>query len=334
MQWLGAVQAQDYLGALWAIGLRMSHATEAKVEQALADRSIVRTWPMRGTIHFVPAADVRWMLQLLTPRMLASSAARMRQAGLDEKVFSRSRNIFINALQGGNQLSRTAMYKLLEAAGISTNEQRGLYILHRLSAEGLLCFAARQGKQPAFALLDEWVPDAISLPYAEALAKLALRYFTSHGPATVQDFAWWTGLTVADAKNGVEMIKSDLRYEVIEDRTYWFKTLAPAGKDLSHIAYLLPNYDEYIVGYTDRSAVLDEEHTQRLDSRGNVLFSHTIVIDGQVIGAWKRVPLKKDAVVIETKYVAPLAKTQNRAVNIAAERYGAFLGLPIKMSNP
>src|SRR5207237_2162453 len=191
-----------YPGALWAVGLRTRDATEAAIEQAIAERTIVRTWPMRGTLHFVAPEDARWMLQLLTPRVVAANARRVyQQSNLDDATFARSKDLFVDALQGGKQLPRPSLYKVLEAAGISVAGQRGLFILQRLSSEGLICFAARQGKQPTFALLDEWVPISLSKTPArdQALAELALRYFTSHGPATVQDFAWWSGLPAADA---------------------------------------------------------------------------------------------------------------------------------------
>ena len=156
--WLGAMQAQDYLGALWAIGLRLPGAREATVEQALADRSIVRTWPMRGTLHFVAAADARWMLALLAPRTMAQAAGRFRQLGLDDDAFALSRDACIAALQGGRQLTRAALYQVVEAAHVSTAGQRGIHILWRLAHEQLICFGARAGKQQTFALLDEWAP--------------------------------------------------------------------------------------------------------------------------------------------------------------------------------
>jgi len=180
--WLGAVQAQDYLGALWAVGLRMRNAVEADIERALANRTIIRTWPMRGTLHFVAAADVRWMIELLTPRIVAGSARRLHQQfGLDEATFARGKELFARALQGGKQLTRNAMYKALEAGGISTDGQRGLHILGRLAHDGVICFGARVGKQQTFALLDELV--IAPTPFAKlkraetrAIAEAASRY--------------------------------------------------------------------------------------------------------------------------------------------------------------
>lgn len=182
--WMGAVQAQDYLGALWALGLRMKTASEQVIEQAIADRTVVRTWPMRGTLHFVAPEDVRWMLALLTPRVIAGRRARYRQLELDQKAFDRSGDVLTRALEGGRQLTRGALFKTLNSAGIATSGQRGIHILARLAQDGLLCFAAREGKQQTFALLEEWVPPARMLDRDEALAELAGRYFTSHGPAT------------------------------------------------------------------------------------------------------------------------------------------------------
>src|SRR5262245_43986279 len=157
--WLGAVQAQDYLGALWAIGLRMRNAVEADIERALADRTIIRTWPMRGTLHFVAAADIRWMLELLTPRIAANNSQLfLRYFDLDESAFARSKDLVARALQGGRQLTRNAMYKMLEAGGVSAASQHGRHILWRLAQDGLICFGPREGKRQTFVLLDEWAP--------------------------------------------------------------------------------------------------------------------------------------------------------------------------------
>src|SRR5262249_18116659 len=232
VSWLGAVQAQDYLGALWAVGLRMRNAIEADIERAIAEGTVIRTWPMRGTLHFVAAADVRWMLDLLTPRGVANNAQRLlRQVCLDESGFARSKELFARALQGGKRLTRNAIYKVLEADGVSAAGQRGLHILWRLAQDGFICFGARAGKQQTFALLDEWAPQQSRMSREEALAEIARRYFTSHGPATLQDFAWWSGLTTADASVGLEMAKRRLTPEVINGQNYWLASSMPAIKD-------------------------------------------------------------------------------------------------------
>jgi hypothetical protein len=321
--WLGAVQAQDYVGALWAVGLRTGKATEKDIERAIADKTIVRTWPMRGTLHFVAAADVRWMIDLLTPRVIAASAHRRQLLELDDRVFARSRTVCVRALEGGKQLRRDAMYKLLEAAHISTAGGRGLHILSRLALDGLLCFGAREGKQPTFALLNEWSPAARTMERDEALAELARRYFTSHGPATVQDFVWWSGLTTGDARAGLEMAKPHLAQEAVNGQTYWLAPSMPTARDESPTAYLLPAFDEYTVAYTDRSAVLDPLYA-KLVNTGNGIFSPIMVVDGQVVGAWKRA-LKKDTVVITPTPFTKLNKAATRALATAASRYGEFL---------
>jgi hypothetical protein len=329
--WLGAVQAQDYLGSLWAVGLRMRKAVEADIERALANRTIIRTWPMRGTLHFVAAADVRWMLELLTPRIVAGNARRLqRQFGLDEATFARSKDLFVRALEGGKQLTRNAMYEVLEADGISTASQRGLHILWRVAQDGLICFGAREGKQQTFALLDEWAPEAKRMERDEALAELAQRYFKSHGPATLQDFAWWSGLTTADAKAGLEMAKRSLAQEVSDGQTYWVASSMLAAKDPSPTAYLLPVYDEYTVAYKDRSAVLNPEYAKHANY-GHGIFNPTIVIDGQVVGTWKRT-IRKDGLVVTPSPFAKLKRAETRAFDEAASRYGKFLNASIGLA--
>ncbi len=327
--WLGAVQAQEYLSALWALGLRTRQATEASIEQALADKNVVRTWPMRGTIHFVEASDVRWMLALLTPRVVARGAQRFRELGLDESVVARSKAVFASALQGGKQLKRDEMYARLEQAGISTAGQRGYHLLWRSAQEGLICFAAREGKQHTFALLDEWVPASKALTREESLAEVARRYFTGHGPATLQDFVWWSGLTVADARAGLEMVGSQLARESIGEQTYWASLNAQAVADTSLPAFLLPSFDEYLVGYRDRSAVLDPAHAKQAVPGGGIL-SATVVVDGQVVGTWKRT-IKRDRIVLQVDPFSELGQAATHAVAAAVDRYSKFLGMPIEL---
>jgi hypothetical protein len=331
---LGAMQAQDYPGALWAVGLRSEGATEADVERAIAERTIVRTWPMRGTLHFVAVADVRWMLDLLTPRIIAGSAARTRQLELDNAIFTRSRKLFIRALQGGRILTREAMLDLLERGKISTAGQRGYHILWRLAQEGLLCFGTREGKQQTFALLDEWAPPAKAMEREEALAELARRYFTSHGPATLQDFAWWSGLKVSDGKAGLAMAASRLSRETMDGVDYWLppptSSFIPHSFTFPHL-HLLPAFDQYMLGYADRSAALDPLHSQKIVPGNNGMFMPTIVVRGRIVGTWKRA-FKRGGVSVEARPFAPLNNAESRAFAVAARRYGDFMGMPVEAS--
>ena len=322
--WLGAVQAQDYLGALWAVGLRTADATEQTIEQALAERTIVRTWPMRGTIHFVAAADVRWMLELLAPRVVRRTAARRAQLGLDETTIAASAEVIAGALQGGKQLPRNAIYQLLERANIATGFSRGLHILGRLAHDRLLCFGARAGKQPTFALLDEWAPGAKSLPRDEALATLSLRYFTGHGPATVQDFMWWSGLSTAEARAGLASVAARLGCERIGGQEYYFAQGLPATASPPD-ASLLPPFDEFLVGYRDRSAALDPRCKALVVPGGNGIFNPIVVIGGRVVGTWKRA-FKKDSVVLTFSPFTAFTESEADAVAAAAGRYARYVG--------
>lgn len=325
---MGAMQAQDYSGAKWAIGLRLPHATDADIEQAAADRTIVRTWPMRGTLHFVAAEDVRWMLELMTPRVIAGSKARQQMLELDDTVFARCKEVFFEALQGGKQRTRDEMYQILERAGISNTGQRGYHILWRTAQDGLICFAAHSGKQPTFALLEEWIPGAKGLERGEALAELAKRYFTGHGPATVHDFAWWSGLTVSDAHAGLASVGSQLVQEIVDGKTYWMspeaqEQTATLRKDAPCL-YLLPGFDEYLLGYKDRSAALDPAHASRVVPGNNGIFMPTIVHDGRIIGLWKRAITKRGVTVTAAPF-SPLGEAEERAFEETAQRYRQYL---------
>ena len=325
VQWLGAVQAQDYAAAKWAVGLRLSGASDDDIEQAYNKGLILRTHVMRPTWHFVSPADIRWLLALTAPRVKATISYYDRKLELDDATLTSSNAELVKALEGGKQLTRQELASVLKRTGIVTNDlQRLTHLMMHAELDGIICSGVRRSNQFTYALLDERVPQASTFDRDEALAELAKRYFTSHGPATLQDFIWWSGLTAADARNGLAMVASQLISEIIDGLTYWFAPSTPAAKDLSQTTYLLPNFDEYVVGYTDRSAVFDESHTSKLGARDNVLFNHIVVLDGQVVGTWKRT-VKKEEVTITPCFFTRLAEDKWRTFETAAEHYGVFL---------
>jgi hypothetical protein len=328
VRWLGAIQAQDYLQSLWAIGLRLKSARVVDIEQAILDGKIVRTWPMRGTLHFVPPEDAKWLLKLSASRTLAKDGRRLMQLGLDEAIMERCKELFYDALKGNKRLSRPDMMTLLEQAGISTENQRGYHILWYVSQTGLICLGPMQDKQQTFVLLDEWVPNSRELSREESLSELARRYFASHGPATVHDFAWWAGLTVTEARSGLEAAIPGLISEKIDGKEYWMTSDAPG-----HIAYdkssvhLLPGFDEYLLGYRDRGAVLAVEEAPKVVPGKNGVFLPTVVVGGRVVGTWKR-KLKKNSIDITLSPFTHLGDSEERAIE-AARSYSDFVGLPL-----
>jgi hypothetical protein len=318
---LGAVQAQDYLGSLWAIAQRCrAPATEATVEAAVAAREIVRGWPMRGTLHFTAAQDLGWMTRVLGAR-LARRTSRHRELGLDDAQFAACRAACERHLAGGVVMPRDEMYAMFARAGVPTEGQRGLHILGHLAMTGTLCFGPRAGKQFTFTLLDEWVPSPRSLDGDEALAEIALRYVAGHGPATVDDFAWWAGLNAGESKRAFAAAGTAL----VERAGYYTRAGAPEAGDASGPrVYLLPAWDEYTVGYRDRSAFF---HANDAAELGNGIFSPIVVVDGRVDGTWKRTR-GRTGVAIRCALMYPPARAIVRDLDAAAARYGAFLGTP------
>lgn len=324
--WFGAMQAQDYAAAKWAVGLRLPRATDATLEQAIADKSIIRTWALRGTLHLIAAEDIRWLLALVRHRLRLICGTHYRKLGLDETVLEKSREVMTLALAGGQQLTRPELKLALDRAGILTHDLRLNFLLGNAAFDGLICFGNRRGKEFTFTLLDEWAPGTNPLERDEALATLTSRYFTSHGPATLSDFVWWSGLTSTEAKEGLYLAKSVLVSETIQGQSYWMASGPPPLPNLPPMVQLLPSFDEYLVAYKDRTAALGTLKFNQIVSAGNGIFSPVVVVDGRVVGTWKRT-LKKETVSIETNLFFPLPDEQLQAVSRVGDRYRAYLGL-------
>jgi hypothetical protein len=287
---LGAVQAQDYPGALTSVALRTTGRRQADVEAALDAGEVVRSWPMRGTLHLVAARDLTWLLELLGARSLAGAAGRRERLGLTEADTERARVTAITVLDGGRGLRRDALLAAFADAGVDVTGQRGYHLLWVLAQTGILCLGPTDAGQQLFVRLDEWVPAGPVKERAEALGELALRYFTGHGPATVRDLARWAGLPLGHARAGLAMVRPDLAALEVEGVEY---LLAPETPDLlatvrdeARGVFLLPGFDEFLLGYGDRSAVLDPGFADRIVPGGNGMFRPTVVSDGRVVGTW------------------------------------------------
>lgn len=322
---LGAVQAQDYAAAKWAIAQRMRGAIDRDVEQAVTDGSIVRTHILRPTWHFVSPRDIRWMLALTVPRVNAAMAYHHRTLGLDVAAFRRSGRALTRALRGGKALTRIDLAKVLTRAGLDvTGEQRLVQMLMSAELDGIVCNGPRQGKQQTYALIEERLGAVASIERDEALARLSKIYFETRGPATAADFAWWGGLTMLDAKRAVEVVQSHLEQKSVGAKTYWFASSPSAKGSTSPHAWLLPNFDEYFVAYRDRSSGVQRLekagiHVTKMSVLGNV-----IVVDGQLVGTWKRTFAKK-AVLVKINLLTHLTRAEKNAVASAVERYREFL---------
>jgi hypothetical protein len=254
-----------------------------------------------------------------------------RRLELDSVTLKRSHKALTKALQGGRHLTREELSEALRRAGIAPAQgQRLAYIVMHAELGGLICSGPRRGKQFTYALLEERVPPAAARTRDEALAELARRFFASHGPATVRDFAKWSGLGSADAKRGLTAVKDQLQYETLNAEDYWFTSSIASARQTSPIAYLLSVFDEYLIGYHDRSLIASPEIAAKLFTMGAAL-TYVVVIDGQIVGSWRRT-FDKEAAIIEINPFRPLAKSEQRAVAIAAQRYGEFLNRVVKMA--
>ena len=330
--WLGAVQAQEYPAAKWGLALRMSGSqTDADIERACTEGRILRTHLLRPTWHFVTPADIRWMLDLTAPRVHQAMGSYNRKLGLDSAVLTRAAAVFERALEGGHYLTRAELGERLTRAGLAATGVPLALMTMYAELEGIICSGPRREQQLTYALLAERAPEARRLPRDEALSELTRRYFGSHGPATIRDFVWWSGLMTSDAKRGLQINKA--RQEEIDGRCYW--TLAGGRRRVTPVSagtlHLLPIYDEYLVAYRDRDAVPHTTSRIFAGPRGTVTFQHALVISGQIAGTWKTVK-SKDGVIVDVIALRRLTRSERSALEETAARYGEFLGMSASLS--
>jgi len=338
VRWMLALQGQELLGVKWSIGLRGA-GTEGDVDAAFEAGQIVRSWPMRGTLHVVAGEDLGWMLGLTTPAAIASSAQRRAALGLELADAERSREAVERVLAGRRVLSRAATLAAIQAAGVSTAGQRGYHLLWYLAQTGTIVLGSTEGREQTFALLDEWVPDQRRLGRDEALGELALRFFRSHGPATAPDLARWAGLTLRDVRTGIASCGDRLATFELDGVTYHLdpetETKAEADAEAATArrvrVHLLPGFDEYVLGYKDRSAVLAPEHSTAIVPGGNGVFRPTIVADGEVVGTWRQ-PSRRGQIVIEPALFTPQPRWFAKGLAAAVDAYGSFLERPVRLA--
>lgn len=343
VSWLGAVQAQDYAGAKWALALRTAGVSDADIDRGYDDGRILRTHLMRPTWHFVAPADIRWLLALTAPRVHAANAYAYRRFELDRPLLARCRTLFTRALRNGAHLTRPELAAALHAAGIEADGLRLSYIVMHAELEGVICSGPRQGKQFTYALLDARVPPAPAKATDDALGELARRYFTSHGPATVRDLAWWSGLTMREARRAVDLAGSALASETFDNHTFWrAASSSPAARRAARSSrssgsarssvYLLPNYDEYLIAYKDRDIVIPtaQPRPARVDT-GPELGYH-LIVDGRVAGSWRKV-MKTRSAAIEVRSYWPLTTNEQQALAIEAARFAAFANVEVTLAH-
>lgn len=332
--WMGAMQAQDYAMVKWAIGARLPGSTDEVIEKAIEKGEIIRTHLLRPTWHIVSADDIYWILELTAPQIKTATRTRHKTLGLTETVLKKTNGIIEKALQGGKHMTRNELKVLFEKAKIPTDDNNRLsHIMLSAELDGIVCSGATKQNKPTYALLSERVKKTKAYTREEALVKLASKYFISHGPATLQDFIWWSGLPVREAREALEMIKPELVAEKSGNETYWISNSFSALKSKKEPIYLIPAYDEFIISYKDRTASLPFQDQSKAVSN-NGIFRPIIIENGQVTGIWKR-SIKNDKVLIETEFFGTNNKSNHKILEKEALKYASFLGknMEIKPNN-
>lgn len=319
---LVAMQSQEYAMAKWAIGLRLPKVAEDDIEQAYNKGEILRTHAMRPTWHFVAPKDIRWLQQLTSPRVHAINAYTYRVQGLDAKTFKKCNDIMVKALEGNNHLTRDEIRDILEKKKIDGgNGIRMSAIMMQAELDGIICSGTMKGKQHSYALIDEWVPKTKAIRRDEALALFAERFFASRGPASAEDFAYWSGLTMKDCKTAAESLGKDFVRITIDGNEYYYKPITQPVPKQIQTTFLMPDYDEYGMSYKNRNAMFSKSKSPTAD----IVFNRMLIIEGKIEGTWRRT-IKGKEVKIETEWFAPLPKSKQGVFSKAVDKYCAFIG--------
>ena len=325
---MGAMQAQDYSMVKWAVGCRLGNITEKNVTDALNRGELIRTHLMRPTWHIVSSNDIYWMLDLTAPNIRSGMKGRHKDLELDKEFLQKTNRLITNALEGNNHQTRDELAELMKAEKITLDNNRFAHILMNAEMDQLICSGIERGKKQTYALLSERVPQKVTLTTEESLYQLALRYFNSHGPATLSDFQWWSGLKMPQAKDALALVKAELNSIIYDNEEYWLKHVPDSNNRNKNFVKLLPAYDEYLISYKNRSAVLNPEFNSKALSN-NGIFWPVIVVNGMAAGTWKRT-IKKNAVEITFDLFQKPGKDLVNDLQLAALDFGKFIGKDVK----
>ena len=317
---MGAMQAQDFAMSKWAVGVR-SGLGEAEVAREIEAGGIIRTHVLRPTWHLVDAADARWMLALTSPGVKRAYMGMSRKQGMDEKTLAGYNKKIELMLSKGEAMTRGEIMAALKFTREQANDFRPSIIMMHAEQEAVVCNGPMKGKEITYVLMDARVPIGEKVKRDEALARLAFTYFNSHGPATVADFSWWSGLGVTDARRGAEAAAGQLECATVDGLKWYYTDHGlPDKKKL----YFLPAFDEYLVSYKDREAAIALPH-QPLAFTRNGIFKPVIVDGGSVVGTWKR-DVSGKAVLMEASCFNALTSGKAEALRTQAKMFGRFLG--------
>jgi hypothetical protein len=323
VSWMGAMQAQDYAMSKWAIGIRLLKPAIQKIEASIDKGEILRIHILRPTWHFVSADDIHWMLALSAPKILSSMKSRHKAMELSEATLRQTNSLIEKALAKNKSLTRDELVEEIHKAKIKTDNNRLSHILFCAELEGIMCSGPSKENKQTYALISERAPKKKNLNRDESLAELTKRYFTSHCPATIQDFAWWSNLNLTEIRKAVDSMRSEFDMETIGSQQYLFPHSFKHSDEKPSL-YLLPAYDEYLISYKDRSSSLSLIHNKRAVS-DNGIFYPPVIVNGQVAGLWKR-RSQKDKIIVETDFFNKPAKSIRTQISAKSEEFGHFLG--------
>jgi hypothetical protein len=327
--YMGAMQAQDFPMSKWGIGCRLKDITQHDVNTELARASIIRTHVLRPTWHIVASSDLMWMLELTAPNILRITRGYHKSVEITPKILKASISLIEKTLRDGIDLSRTEIAAVLKKQKINTDENRLAHLLMDAELNGLICSGPVENNSQRYRLIPEQIKKAAKLDRDEAIQQLAARYFKSHGPATIRDFHWWSGLSIADCRIGIKLNSENLSSYDDEGIIYYFDETACSFSETKKQHHLVPAFDEFFVGYKDRSTLIAEKHNIKLFTN-NGMFFPALLTNGRATGTWKR-KINNEKVNIDIQIFSSPSTLSMRSLKSQVAQFGKFLGKEVSI---
>jgi hypothetical protein len=332
VQNVGGLQAQDSDAMALAVGVRGEELTTDDVAHALAEeRTVVRTWGVRGTLHLLATKDLGWLLPLIGPVFQAASSRRLLELDLDDNTLTRGVAALRELLQGRGPMTKSEILYALQQRDIEPEGQAFIHLIRHAALGGVLCLGPDRGSKATYVLLSDWAKLGKPLSIEKAYMTLTRRYLEAYAPTTPEDMGAWSGLPMVEIRKAWQTLKSVLlEVEVngspawmLHSQATWLDEVREPDLEAEPVVRLLPAFDIFLLGYKKRDLILPPAYIKQVNAGGGML-KPVLLVNGRVVGTWKSYR-KGDGLEVSVKMFEELEEDVHAALDEAGQKSGQFL---------